>query len=400
MDSKMKEVLIAGDFIEDIFLYGSCERMNPEGPFPMVSLENKVVKYGGAGNVWANLKSLNVPMFFVHANEKNISRKTRIVVGNSTICRFDEDVYSKNYLTAEELSTLDIENFEYAILSDYNKGYLRAAQEVIQKLNSAGCKVIVDPKQEFSVYRGAWCIKPNEKEFQKYFGEVTKENVRKFALKNEHKLVIVTMGSKGVVYYYEGEYVEIPALSNYVADVTGAGDCFIAALVYALMKQFPVNEAIEVANRGAGISVQHPGTYKLTQSDLIRKIVFTNGCFDIIHRGHIELLEKSKRVGDYLIVGLNSDESVKKLKGNNRPLNTQEDRKKTLESLKFVDEVIIFNEETPYELIKKVRPDIITKGGDYKIDEVVGNDLARVIIIPYINGYSTTGIMSNATSTQ
>ena len=395
MVSKMKEVLVAGDLMEDVFLHGSCERMNPEGPFPLVSLENKEVKYGGAGNVWANLKSLNVPTFFIHANEKQLTRKTRIVVGNATICRFDEDVYSKNYLTKEELSSLDLENFEYVILSDYNKGYLRSAKEVIEKLNSAGCKVIVDPKQEFSIYRGAWCIKPNEKEFEKYFGKVTKENIKKFALKNEHKLVIVTTGSRGVVYYYEGEYVELNAFTNHVADVTGAGDCFIAALVYALMKKFPVNEAIEIANRGAGISVQHSGTYTLTQSDLVRKTVFTNGCFDIIHRGHIELLEKSKRIGDYLIVGLNSDESIKKLKGDARPINNQDDRKKTLEALRFVDEVIIFNEETPYDLIKKIKPDVITKGGDYTIDNVVGNDLARVVIIPTVKGYSTTGILQN-----
>jgi D-beta-D-heptose 7-phosphate kinase/D-beta-D-heptose 1-phosphate adenosyltransferase len=133
----------------------------------------------------------------------------------------------------------------------------------------------------------------------------------------------------------------------------------------------------------------------LKSSDLIKKVVFTNGCFDIVHRGHIELLEQSKSYGDYLIVGLNSDASIKRLKGETRPIINQEDRKRTLECLKFVDEVVIFHEDTPYNLIKQIKPDIITKGGDYKIDEVVGNDLARVIIIPYMNGHSTTSILTD-----
>jgi D-beta-D-heptose 7-phosphate kinase/D-beta-D-heptose 1-phosphate adenosyltransferase len=396
----MKEVFVAGDLLEDVFLYGNCKRINPEGPFPLVTLESKTVKYGGAGNVWANLNSLGIPMFFTHANEKTITQKTRVVVGNSIVCRYDEDVYSTNFLTADELEKLDLTKYQYVVLSDYNKGYLRNVQEVIRKFNEYGCLVIVDPKQDFSVYKGAWCIKPNQKEFEKFYGPVTKENLKKFCATNNHKLVIVTMGDKGVVYYYEGVYKEIPATTDHVADVTGAGDCFLAAFVYGLMHRYSIEESIELGNRGAGISVQYLGTYTLNPSDIIQKTVFTNGCFDIIHRGHIELLEKSKDLGDRLVVGLNSDESIKRLKGVDRPIMNQEDRKKTLESLRFVNEVIIFNEDTPYNLIKEVKPDIITKGGDYKIDEVVGNDLTRVVIIPYVGGYSTTGILSDVIKAQ
>ena len=122
-------------------------------------------------------------------------------------------------------------------------------------------------------------------------------------------------------------------------------------------------------------------------------IVFTNGCFDILHRGHIEYLKQSKKLGTYLIVGINSDNSVRRLKGENRPVNNQWDRKSILEEFRCVDEVIIFEEDTPYELIKKVRPDIITKGGDYKVEDVVGHDLARTVIIPYLEGYSTSNIL-------
>ena len=123
------------------------------------------------------------------------------------------------------------------------------------------------------------------------------------------------------------------------------------------------------------------------------KVIFTNGCFDILHRGHFELLKYAKSLGDYLIVGLNSDSSVKSLKGPTRPFFAEKDRKFMLESCKYVDEVIIFDEDTPYELLKKVRPDFIVKGGDYKKEEVVGSDLAEVIIFEYVEGYSTTSVL-------
>jgi len=391
----MKNILLAGDLIQDIFIYGKSDRINPEGPFPLVTQTSTEEKLGGAGNVLNNLTSLGIEPIFVYPNETNISTKTRVVVDNRIIFRYDNDVISEGYLTPESFENFNLSGIDYAVFSDYNKGFLKEISSVIKFLNQKGCKVIVDPKQNFKVYRGAWCIKPNQKEFEQFYGPVTKENLSKFSASNDHKLVIVTMGSSGFVYYYEGNYYEIPAITNQVADVTGAGDSFLAAFVYCLAKDMTVPDAIKIANIGAGISVQHLGTYNLKPSDLIKKVIFTNGCFDILHRGHIELLEQSKSYGDYLIVGLNSDESIKKLKGETRPIINQENRKRTLECLKFVDEVIIFDEDTPYNLIKQIKPDIITKGGDYKINEVVGNDLARVIIIPYMNGYSTTGILSD-----
>jgi D-beta-D-heptose 7-phosphate kinase/D-beta-D-heptose 1-phosphate adenosyltransferase len=148
--------------------------------------------------------------------------------------------------------------------------------------------------------------------------------------------------------------------------------------------------------RLASKSVTKFGTYIITTEDLRSiepRVVFTNGCFDILHKGHIDYLIKSKQLGDKLIVGLNSDASVSRLKGSDRPINKQEDRKYVLENLGCVDQVIIFEEDTPYELIKKIKPNIITKGGDYQYSNVVGNDLAEVILVPFVDGYSTTGIL-------
>ena len=130
----------------------------------------------------------------------------------------------------------------------------------------------------------------------------------------------------------------------------------------------------------------------------MRKTVFTNGCFDVLHRGHIELLKFSKRIGDQLVVGLNSDESIKRIKGSDRPINNQKDRKMMLEELRCVDKVIIFDEDTPYDLIQSVNPDIIVKGGDYTPQEVVGNDLAEVVIFGTIHGYSSTKIIKDSSN--
>lgn len=384
----MFKIAVLGDLIKDIFLFGSQNRINPEGPYPLINYESRVEKLGGAGNLLSNLRNLELDAvsFFDH---DNLSEKTRIVVDGRIIFRLDDDKIIKNntYLTT------DFSEFQYVVLSDYNKGAITDAPSIINHLNKFKCKVIIDPKKPLTEYAGAYCIKPNKKEFETYLGKVSEDNLINFAKENNHEVVIVTLGSEGVIYYYDGEVLTIPAVSNYVADVTGAGDCFLAAFIYALTKGMSIHEAVDRANHAAAISVSHLGTYTLNKDDVIKTKVFTNGCFDILHRGHFELLEKSKAFGDYLIVGLNSDSSVRRLKGSSRPINSQEDRKKALESIKFVDEVVIFDEDTPYNLILQLKPDIITKGSDYTISDVVGNDLATVKIIRLTQGYSTTKVL-------
>lgn len=378
------KIAVIGDVIQDVFIYGECYKLNPEGPAPLISHQKTIKKLGGAANVVDNLKNLGLSPDFFCPNTQP-SRKTRIYAGNHIVCRLDEDVISAKV-------NIDYQNFDYdlIIISDYNKGAIENCSKIIK--NSK--KVFVDPKKDFRNYTGAFCIKPNKLEFEKFFGPVNEGNLIRLARENDHELVIVTLGAEGCMYAYRGDVRRIPVTVNEVSDVTGAGDCFMAALVYAVSKGYDIHQAIEMANKGAGVSVAHHGTYMLSKNDLITTKVFTNGCFDILHRGHIELLEKSKNMGDYLIVGLNSDASVKKLKGEGRPYNNQEDRKKALEALKFVDEVVIFDENTPYNLIKQLKPDIITKGGDYVAEKVVGNDLAIVKIIPYVDGYSTTKLLN------
>ena len=382
----MNKIALIGDLILDRFIYSKIDRMNPEGPYPLVSRIDEKVSYGGAGNVLSNLKSLGIKVDFFTAESELITEKTRIIVDNKIIFRMDKDRISDNKHLLFEISYKDWSNYDYVVLSDYNKGSLRKVDRIIPLIKS---RVIVDPKQPLNLYAGAWCIKPNQKEF----GDPTDDNLLQFAKNNRNQLVIVTLGKDGVVYCYQNRVYRIPAISNEVSDVTGAGDCFLAAFVFGLTKGMSIHSAIELGNLGAGVSVKHLGTYTLTKSDLIKKKVFTNGCFDVLHTGHFELLQKSKSLGDYLIVGINSDESVKRLKGNDRPIHTQEERKKALQMIRCVDEVVIFDEDTPYDLIKKIKPDIITKGGDYEPSTVVGNDLAGVVIIPFVEGCSTSKIL-------
>jgi D-beta-D-heptose 7-phosphate kinase/D-beta-D-heptose 1-phosphate adenosyltransferase len=375
---------LIGDFIIDIYQYGKIERISPESPIPIFLETYTEEKAGGAGNVYANLRALGNDVNFWY--EKN-SIKKRYVCNNYIVFRSDIETY-KPYNGPIDFNLKDI---KYCILSDYNKGYLDKSQDIIDYCISKGCIVIVDPKKHLSNYRNANIVKLNEKELEDYSPNISPKGIRK--LYNIESLII-TLGKQGV--YISSDKFEglIEADKHQVADVTGAGDIFIATMTHFLNIGEDLYNSCIYACKLASISVTKFGTYVLTEEDIKQtRTVFTNGCFDILHKGHIEYLKKSKELGAKLIIGLNSDESIRALKGSSRPINNQEDRKAILESLDYVDEVIIFNEETPYELIKKIKPSIITKGGDYKLEEVVGNDLAKVIIIPFIDNYSTTKIL-------
>lgn len=379
------KVLVIGDIIRDVYFYGTTERLNPEGPIPLVRKTGSRTTLGGAGLVWQNLVSLGLDADLLDYSDELKSTKIRIISDGHTICRLDDE-YPELYLDSakqvlQQVCDTDLSQYDYCILSDYNKGALNHAPEIIKMANAAGCKVIVDPKRNCRHYEGAWLIKPNNKESK----ELGFENWSGNTLLTTHETNVLIIDDKP--YFCDVEQAE-------VVDVAGAGDCFLAAFVYSLIKGYDYQRCLDIATKAATKSVSFAGTYVLSPEDVESKIVFTNGCFDILHRGHIDYLEKSKKLGDKLIVGLNSDESVKRLKGESRPINNQDDRMALLQSIKCVDEVIIFDEDTPYKLIEKIKPDIITKGGDYNPDQVVGSDLAEVVILPYVNNYSTTNIVS------
>ena len=372
------KILVIGDIIVDKYIYGTSTRLSPEAPVPVVNLLDVKTTLGGAGLVKENLRSLGVDAELLDLTNPR-SVKTRVMCDGHYITRIDEDYHTKE--AWENIRNKSFKNYDYVILSDYNKGVLDESRKIIKHLNSFGCKVIVDPKKHASHYEGAWLVKPNFKEYTELGFDNWRHNI------------ITTNAGKDVIANIDGKTYTVPVEKVEVNDVTGAGDCFLAGFVYALIRGYEIQKCIELAVRASTESVKHVGTYILSEKDLQKKVVFTNGCFDVLHKGHLTLLKQARSLGDKLIVGLNSDSSVKRLKGKDRPFNNYDTRKEQLLLIPYVDDVIMFEEDTPYELIKQVKPDLIVKGGDYTVEEIVGHDLAPVHIVPTVEGHSTSRIL-------
>ena len=373
-------ILVLGDIIIDKYVYGTSTRLSPEAPVPIVTHQRSVETQGGAGLVYNNLKNLGVDVdLFDYDFPK--STKTRVLCDGHYVTRIDDDIIADSNDIFNKITAQDWSEYEYVILSDYNKGTLEYAKDIIEHFNSFGCKVIVDPKRDCSNYEGAWLVKPNFTEYTKFNFNTWKGNI------------ITTNADKDVIAKIDGKEYIVPVDKVEVSDVTGAGDCFIAGFVYGLTKNYDYKKCVETAIKGSTESVKHVGTYKLQEKDLLNKVVFTNGCFDVLHKGHLTLLKEARSLGDKLVVGLNSDESVKRIKGSDRPFNDLDTRKEQLLLIPYVDDVIIFEEDTPYNLIKELSPDLIVKGGDYNVEEIVGHDLAPVHIVPTVEGYSTSKIL-------
>jgi D-beta-D-heptose 7-phosphate kinase/D-beta-D-heptose 1-phosphate adenosyltransferase len=374
------KVLVIGDIIIDKYVYGTSTRLSPEAPVPVITQERIVETVGGAGLVYENLKSLGVDVELYDSGWKK-SVKTRVICDGHYVTRIDDDFVIPGEEFLDQILLIDFSAYDYVILSDYNKGTLDESLKIIEHINQFDCKIIVDPKRHASCYKGAWLVKPNGLEFEglgftKWLGNI-----------------ITTNAANPVIAEIDKQYYTIPVDPIEVNDVTGAGDCFLAAFVYALTKGYNYQKSLELAVCGSTESVKHVGTYILKEKDLKKRVVFTNGCFDILHKGHLTLLKEARSLGDKLVVGLNSDDSVKRLKGSSRPVNSLETRREQLELIPYIDEVIVFEEDTPYKLIKNLKPDLIVKGGDYTVEEIVGHDLAPVHIVPTVKGHSTTKLI-------
>ena len=374
------KVLVIGDVIIDKYIYGTSQRLSPEAPVPIVKHLHEVETLGGAGLVYKNLKSLGVDVTLFETEQPS-SIKTRVICDGHYVTRIDDDKHADSTLVLETIELQDFSEYEHVILSDYNKGVLDESLEIIKHINRFNCKIIVDPKEHAKHYKDAWLIKPNHSEFTK------------FGFTSWQGNIITTNAGNNVVATIDNVDYDIPVEDVEVSDVTGAGDCFLAAFVYGLTKQYNHKHCLELAVRGSREAVKHVGTHLLTVTDIEDSIVFTNGVFDILHIGHLKLLSHAKTLGNRLVVGINSDSSVKRLKGDLRPINDQHTRKESLLMLGFVDEVIVFEEDTPLEAITKLEPSIIVKGGDYTVETVVGNELANVVIFPILEGHSTTLIV-------
>jgi D-beta-D-heptose 7-phosphate kinase/D-beta-D-heptose 1-phosphate adenosyltransferase len=375
--------------------------------------------------------------------------KTRFMAGSHQLLRLDEETTEQ---LAEPVAAALLQRFEQAldgadvvVLSDYAKGVLGDAvlAGVLARAKAAGCLVVADPKRaDFAAYRGAAILTPNEHEVRlatRIGAEHDAEADRagRAALDaTGGEAVLVTRSANGLTLVRRGcPALHLPARAREVADVSGAGDTLVAALAVALGAGASLPDAAMLANLTAGISVGKPGTATVSAQELLgalhledlvatdRKVAtadqaaarvaawrakgmrigFTNGCFDLIHPGHVRLLNEARAACDRLIVGLNTDASVKRLKGPTRPVQTETARATVMASLAPVDLVVLFDQETPLDLIRALRPDVLVKGADYTVDQVVGGDLVRgwggrVLLVNLQEGHSTTGTIRRMTT--
>ena len=377
------KVLVIGDIIIDKYITGTSTRLSPEAPVPVVSQQDSWEQRGGAYLVYLNLMNLQVDVEMLDLSSPKCV-KTRVLCDGHYVTRIDQDYKTDGATALNKIYEKDFSDYDVVILSDYNKGVLEYSQQIIQHINKYNCKIIVDPKRHFSFYQDAWLVKPNRKEFEE------------LGFTNWTGNIIITAASDPTIAQIDSEYYTVETDPVEVNDVTGAGDCFLATFVYGMSQGKNYEDCLKLAVKGATESVKHVGTYVVKPEDLQYRTIFTNGVFDILHRGHLTLLKQARDLGEKLVVGINSDASTKRLKGNSRPINTEQTRKEQLEILSWVDEVVVFDEDTPYELIKKLNPDMIVKGGDYTVEQVIGHDIVPVKIIPTIEGYSTTNIIEKS----
>ena len=378
---------------------------------------------------------------YIYEDTKKITtKKTRYLANNQQIIRVDHEdktilsKYAKNFIISNFKK--NISSCNVVVISDYDKGVITKPliETLIKIARNFKKPVIVDPKNKnFAIYNNVYLVTPNQLEASKITGLDCHTNkeveicakfiIEKYNINN----VIVTRGEKGLTFVNKKKTVHSPTRKIEVFDVSGAGDTVLAILAISISSKIEIEDVLFYANKAAGIVVGKIGTSTITKKELFKKdsfhnkdkilnlkelkkrvvedkekdlrIGFTNGCFDILHYGHISYLEKSRQLCDKLIVAINSDRSVEKLKGKNRPINNQMSRAKILAALHFCDYVIIFNENTPLGLINTLRPDLITKGGDYKIKDVIGSkELLKwggeTKILPYLKEFSTSKIIN------
>lgn len=449
----------------DRYWHGDASRISPEAPVPVVKVGDVEDRAGGAANVAMNITALggNVRLLGLVGNDepgKILEKKVKdqhiesefvVMQGSHTITKLrvmshhqqlirldfeDEFTRSEGQQAVAEF-TKNIESCEAVVLSDYAKGTLRNIPQLIEIARSHNKKIIIDPKgTDFSIYKGATLITPNQSEFEAVVGPCVTEQVlleKGQSLCNQLDLdgLLVTRSEKGMVLFQRDEPPFLqPTKAKDVFDVTGAGDTVIATLATALAAGKNVVEATQIANLAAGVVVAKVGTATATVQDLQmamlehtplkrgvveeqelesliiqakaagERVVMTNGCFDILHAGHVAYLSRAAELGDRLIIAVNDNDSVKRLKGSERPVNDLLQRMAVLNGLESVDWVVPFSEDTPARLIEFCLPDVLVKGGDYKIEDIAGGDAVirsggEVKVLDFLDGCSSTSIIES-----
>ncbi len=464
-DFSTLRVLVIGDLMLDQYWFGPTSRISPEAPVPVVRVTGGEARAGGAANVAANLASLGahtlvsgvvgndaggerlhrlleeqgIEFHAVRSARHPTITKLRVLSRNQQLIRLD----TEEHYDADDIARLapliagQLEGLQACVLSDYAKGTLGAATEIIAACRARGLPVLVDPKgRDFDRYRGATLLTPNRGEFEEVAGACRDdaELVRRAATlcaELDLQALVVTLSERGMLLVVAGEEpVFLPARAREVFDVTGAGDTVIATLAGGVAAGMSFADAAALANLAAGLVVRKIGVAAVTPLELRlalhetgrggrglltleeaervaaetrargERLVMTNGCFDILHTGHVAYLEEAKALGDRLLVAVNDDDSVRRLKGPGRPVNPLADRMAVLAGLASVDWVVPFSEDTPEALIGRILPDILVKGGDYRPEDIAGAQCVQahggsVQVLGFRAGRSTSAIIES-----
>jgi D-beta-D-heptose 7-phosphate kinase/D-beta-D-heptose 1-phosphate adenosyltransferase len=461
-DFSETRVVVAGDVMLDQYLFGATSRISPEAPVPVVHVQKTDDRPGGAANVAVNLASLGVSTRLIGAvgNDAAADSLETLLSEHGIDCDFarvgDRPTITKTRVQSrgQQLIRLDQENpaelrdstlvdtlartvagAGAVVLSDYGKGALTDVRKMIALCRESGVPVLVDPKgRDFEKYRGATLLTPNQGEFEAVAGHCSSDadlTERGWQMVENLELtaLLVTRSEKGMMLLETGnEPLFLSTQAREVYDVTGAGDTVIATLAGALASGQSLASAAALANIAAGLVVRKIGVATVTPGEIQvalhqrgqggrglvsrdellvlvgeararnERIVMTNGCFDILHAGHVAYLEEAKSLGDRLIVAVNDDDSVRRLKGDSRPINALEDRMLVLAGLAAVDWVVPFADDTPAGLIAAVLPDVLVKGGDYRPEEIAGGrevlqNGGEVRVLSFRDGHSTSRII-------
>lgn len=460
-------ILIIGDIMLDRYWSGETSRISPEAPVPVVRIRQQEERPGGAGNVALNVKSLGakVTLIGMTGTDEAAHQLLKLLTDAGIQCQFNQLAHLPTVTKLRVLShhqqliRLDFEepmidfdtqwvpkqmqklvnSVDLIILSDYGKGVLVPVAELIQLARAANKPVLVDPKgRNFQKYQGATLITPNLSEFEAVVGHCANlsELVEKGeALRQQLKLpaLLITRSQEGMTLLQAQQPpLHLPAHAQEVFDVTGAGDTVIGVLAASLAAGENWTNATALANLAAGLVVTKLGAASVTVAELKQAlhlqnnnnlydinrlktvvqaaqangetVVMTNGCFDILHAGHVHYLTQARQLGDHLLVAINDDASIRRLKGDGRPINSLVHRLAVLQALKCVDWVIPFAEDTPESLICHILPDILVKGSDYQISQIAGSDCVlahggQVLTLELVEGCSTTAIINAINNT-
>ncbi len=458
---KSSRILVIGDLILDCMIKGDVSGLSAEAPIVTFKEKSRVRTLGGAANVALNLKyadqnvslcsivgadsngklalelldkeSIDRTLVVTDEQRKTTMKKRYYTEQNSQLFRSDnEDQFDMSFeIETYLLSRLDecINKYDIIVLSDYSKGVLTRSfiARIVEIAHTHDIKVVVDPKDsDYSKYINCDILKPNKKELTMMLkcSNLTYDDIlhgcESICSINNHEMMIVTLGAEGMFFYCKnGKHFKINSLSTSVVDVTGAGDTVAAYIALAIASNIPIEETLFLASAAASCKLKKTGASPvgigelfdskiidvqflsmLSKALLGKRVVFTNGCFDLLHIGHISCLQQAKAMGDVLVVGINSDTSVKRLKGQDRPIVTLDNRMKMLEALSCVDYIVPFDDDTPINLIEKLIPTVLVKGADYKGKEVVGESLVvahggTVHLVELVQGASTSLIVES-----